>query len=187
MSKKTLVTNLFAGPGTGKSTFCAGIFAALKWDNIDCEMALEYAKDLTWETSSIKNGEKKMQNPILENQLYVFGSQQHRIFRLNGKVDVIVTDSPLLHSLIYDTGDNKSLENLILEEHSKYDSLNIFLNRKKEYNPNGRNQTFKEAVELDNRIKHMLDVHSEGYEVIDAVPENIQLVVDMIKKRLERK
>jgi hypothetical protein len=187
MKKKTLVVNFFAGPGTGKSTFCAGTFAALKWGDVDCEMALEYAKDLTWESSSTDKKKKKVKNPKLENQLYVFGKQQHRIFRLNGKVDVIVTDSPLLHSLVYDTGDNKALESLILEEHSMYDNLNIFLRRKKKYNPNGRSQTLQQAIELDNNIKHMLDMHSGGYEIIDAVPRNIKMVVKLIRKRLKIK
>jgi len=188
MNKKTLVVNFFAGPGTGKSTFCAGTFAALKWKDIDCEMALEYAKDLTWESSIPKKGKKKIKNPKLENQLYVFGKQQHRMFRLNGKVNVIVTDSPLLHSLIYDAGSNSALKQLIIEEHSMYDNLNIFLNRKKKYNPNGRSQTLKEAVEIDNKIKSMLDtIAGMDYEIIDAVPKNIPLIIEMIQKRLNKK
>lgn len=186
MKKKTLVVNFFAGPGTGKSTFCAGTFAALKWRDVDCEMALEYAKDLTWETSH-SEGKKKVMNPKLRNQVYVFGKQQHRLFRLNGKVDVIITDSPILHSIVYDVRGKKALQKLILEEHSMYNNLNIFLNRKKKYNSNGRSQTFRQAVELDRKIKHMLDKHSGGYEIIDAVPENIPNIVDMILKRLRRK
>lgn len=39
------VINLFAGPGSGKSTTCAGVFNKLKLAGINCEMALEYAKD----------------------------------------------------------------------------------------------------------------------------------------------
>lgn len=49
--QKTLVINLFGGPGAGKSTFCASVFADLKWRDINCEMALEYAKDRVWEGS----------------------------------------------------------------------------------------------------------------------------------------
>lgn len=39
------VINLFAGPGSGKSTTCAGVFSKLKLAGVNCEMALEYAKD----------------------------------------------------------------------------------------------------------------------------------------------
>ena len=44
-----IVVNLFAGPGSGKSTTCAGVFAKLKLAGVNCEMALEYAKDKVWE------------------------------------------------------------------------------------------------------------------------------------------
>ena len=46
-----IVVNLFAGPGSGKSTTCAGVFSKLKLIGINCEMALEYAKDKVWENS----------------------------------------------------------------------------------------------------------------------------------------
>ena len=41
-----IVVNLFAGPGSGKSTTCAGLFSKLKLAGIYCEMVLEYAKEL---------------------------------------------------------------------------------------------------------------------------------------------
>ena len=44
----------------------------------------EFAKDLTWENR---------QN-TLENQLYVFAEQHHRVNRLKKQVDVVITDSP---------------------------------------------------------------------------------------------
>ena len=59
--KETLVVNFFGGPGVRKSTFCAELFARLKWENVNCEMALEYAKDIVWEENY----------KILENQFYV--------------------------------------------------------------------------------------------------------------------
>lgn len=69
---KTLLVNLMGGPSTGKSTVCAMIFARLKRMGVDCEMALEYAKDVVWEEGFRK----------LSNQIYVFGKQYHRIYRI---------------------------------------------------------------------------------------------------------
>ena len=43
--KHTIVVNLIGGPGSGKSTTAAGLFYNLKKLGINCEMALEYAKD----------------------------------------------------------------------------------------------------------------------------------------------
>ena len=46
-----IVINLFAGPGVGKSTTAARVFAELKLKGVNCEMALEFAKDKVWEES----------------------------------------------------------------------------------------------------------------------------------------
>ena len=40
---------VFGGPGCGKSTLMARIFAELKTRGYDCEMVTEFAKDLVWE------------------------------------------------------------------------------------------------------------------------------------------
>ena len=58
---------------------------------VNTELVTEFAKDLTWE-------ERK---DALKNQLYVSGNQAFRLSRLNGKVDVVITDSPLPLGLFY--------------------------------------------------------------------------------------
>ena len=128
---KTIFVNLFGGPGTGKSTLCATIFADLKKRNIECEMALEYVKDLVWEESFEK----------IKNQLYIFGKQQNRLFRLNGKVDVVITDSPLLNSIVYYNGDNPHFSDVVMFEFKKLNSINYYITRSFEYVENGRMQT----------------------------------------------
>ena len=45
----TLVINLFGGPGCGKSTTMARIFADLKIQGYNAEMVSEFAKDLVYE------------------------------------------------------------------------------------------------------------------------------------------
>ncbi len=51
MKNETLVINMFAGPGAGKSTLAAGTFFRLKCLGVNAEIAPEYAKDLVWEES----------------------------------------------------------------------------------------------------------------------------------------
>lgn len=138
--KKTLVVSFYGGPGTGKSTMTARVFSELKDLGINCEIASEYAKDVTWQKSF----------HVLSNQLYVFAKQQHRIWRLDGQVDVILTDSPLLSSVIYASSETTELfKQLVYEEYNKRPKLDIFLKRIKEYNPSGRSQTEDEAKLLD--------------------------------------
>lgn len=173
--KKTLVINLYGGPGSAKSTICAGVFSQLKWKEVECELNLEFAKDLVFE-ESFEN---------LKNQLYVFGNQHIRMSRLNGKVDIIVTDSPLLNSIIYDAKNDPIFKELILREHNKLNNFNIFLNRKKKYNPNGRLQTEEEAIELDKQIKNMLIENEVDFIELDGIPENIDVIVDKAIKLLE--
>ena len=91
-NKKTLVVNLFSGPGAGKSTIAAELFAKLKWEGIDCELVTEFAKELVWE----------QRHDTFRNQIYIFGKQHQMVFRVLGKVDVVVTDSPFILSAVYD-------------------------------------------------------------------------------------
>ena len=48
---KTVVINLFGGPGCGKSTIAAELFAILKKQGYEVELVTEYAKDKVWEES----------------------------------------------------------------------------------------------------------------------------------------
>lgn len=90
--KKTRCINFYAGPGAGKSTVAAGLFSIMKFHGINCELVSEYAKDLTWERSSVLKG---------DGQLKILGEQSWRLLRLSGKVDYIITDSPILLNTFY--------------------------------------------------------------------------------------
>ncbi len=168
-----IVVNLFAGPGSGKSTTCAGVFAKLKLAGVNCEMALEYAKDKVWEES----------NKVLDDQIYVFGKQLHRIFRLKDKVDVVITDSPILLSIIYDKTRNKYFSDLVLNQFNNFDNRNYFIERTTVYNPKGRLQTEDEAKEID---KVLLDLLKDCNIEYDSVGKNeaVDYIFNKIMKEL---
>ena len=178
--KKTIIVNLFGGPGSGKSTTAAGLFHKLKINGINCELVTEFAKHITW----------KEDYNTLKNQIYVFAKQHDRMFHLKDKVDVIITDSPTIMGLSYCNWDlmSRSFEQFVVDEFNRNDAVNInyFINRVKEYNPSGRSQTEEEAKEKDKEIKTLLDKYAVSFQPIDgdenAVDWLFNIIFDLFKK-----
>lgn len=175
-----LVVNMFAGPGTGKSTNTALIFGKLKQQGVNCEIAHEFAKDLTWE-------ERK--NALLY-QPYVIGKQMWKVERLQKKVDVIVTDSPIIFGLIYrEPHIPASFDQFVVDTFKKWDTFNIFLKRMPEYhkfNPAGRSQTESEAKELDQIIYDLLKHNDIDFTSVDADEFASDYITALIHCRLNK-
>ena len=132
----SIVINLFAGPGVGKSTIAAGIYYELKCKGISCELSGEVAKDKVWED-----------NPeALADQPYIFGKQQHRIRRLYNKVDYIISDSPIVLSIAYSHEDSETFNNYIIEQHNKYKCINFYIERNLYENGYGCIKNHKKAL-----------------------------------------
>lgn len=159
---QTYIINLYGGPGCGKSTVAAGLFYELKCKGIKCELTGEYAKDRTWD-----------ENPeVLDNQPFIFGQQLHRIWRLNGKVQFIICDSPLLLSIIYSKENSELFEKFIVEQYNKYININFILDRVVKYDPIGRNQTENEALKLDNNLINVMNKYNIEYISINGDSKN---------------
>ena len=158
--KRPLIINLFGGPGTGKSTGAAYIFSKLKLAGINAELVTEFAKDKVWEEA----------HAPFENQLYIFAKQYFRITRCENKVDVIVTDSPLLLSLIYNNQERfgEHFDALVTSLFEYYNNYNVMLHRVKEYNPVGRFQTEEESDEISKQIENMLNDLAIKYHSFDG-------------------
>ncbi len=174
-SAKTKVINLFGGPGSGKSTTRAGLFFLMKLAGIKVEEVTEYAKDLTWEGNHY----------LLTDQLHILGNQNRRMARLKGKRDWIVSDSPLLLGINYVTADYlpKTFKDMMFELWDTYDNYNYFITRKKEYDPQGRNQTEDEARKLDSDIKAMLRDNSIPFvEVQGGLEAPVSILEDLVRQ-----
>ena len=154
-----IVVNLFGGPGCGKSTTAAMVFSLLKLHDVETELITEFAKDLVWEERS----------HTFKNQHYLFGKQHHRLWRIGDKVDVMVTDSPIFLSVVYRKElYSDAFRKVVIEEFNAYNNMNFFLKRTKTYNELGRNQTKKEAKQIDREIIRDLDKHDVDYFVINV-------------------
>jgi nicotinamide riboside kinase len=173
--RKQKVINLYGGPGTGKSTTAAAMFAELKYRGINCEYIPEYAKDATWE----RRGDK-----IFAAQDYIFGKQRFRMEKISGQVPFLVCDSPILLSLVYipPSFGLPSLRNVVLEAHNLYDNLDIFLLRNKPFEQAGRNQNEHEARILDHQIRAVLEEHvgKENFYILPFSRMNPKQILDLM-------
>ena len=177
--RKTIVINLFGGPGTAKSIFCALIFAKLKLEGINCEMAREYAKDEVWAGSE----------HLLENQQGVYGEQQKRLYVLDGKVAVAVTDAPLMNSIIYDKlGKSQGIDfqRSVKNEFDRYDNRNYVLKRVMGYEREGRTQDEDGAKNVDKMVIDTLNEMGVTYKEFPAYPENADVIAREILLELKR-
>lgn len=175
MKKETLVINLFGGPGTGKSTGSAYIFSQLKLAGIDVEYVSEFAKDKVWE----KNDE------VFKCQEYIFGKQSFKMNRCRGKVDVIVTDCPLLLSSYYNQDLSENFDKLVFEVFNTYNNVNFLIKRSKPYNPNGRFQTEEESNKIGDELKDLLNIHEIEYNEVNGDVVGYNTIVKDILETLK--
>lgn len=172
-----LVVNLYGGPGCGKSTTAALVFAHLKIAGVVAEMARETAKFEVWAGNSA----------ALECQPFLFSRQLLKLQVLDhGGCDVAVSDSPLLLSAIYGDMLPPTFREFVESCNDQWPSLDFRLARTKTFEPKGRLHTEAQAIALDNRIEDLLDdvgikfSHISGGTVIGA-----NRIVDKVLEYLE--
>jgi nicotinamide riboside kinase len=173
----------WGGPGTGKSTTSAEVFAKLKKLNYDCEMNREYVKDWVWEKRAIKPGD----------QTYLFAKQARKERQyMENKLDFIVSDSPMalsiLYGRIYDKYEQEHNACLaMLKQHHSfcvdhgYKTEHIFLKRKKIYNPNGRHQSEDEAKAIDTQCVNLLKELKINYVEFDCDENVSEHIINYLK------
>jgi tRNA uridine 5-carbamoylmethylation protein Kti12 len=150
----TTYINLYGGPGVGKSTVAAGLFYILKQQGDSVELVTEFVKDLVWEDRA----------STIAIQPYVSMKQYRNLARLKGKVDYVITDSPLLKDSVYAKRFSPDLpscyyELLIYLQESLGTSFNVYLEREFEYDEEGRYQKEKEAKQIDEELLAVLHNH----------------------------
>lgn len=174
-----IVVNLFGVPGAGKSTGAAYIFSKLKMMGFNAELITEFVKDKVWENNQ----------EVFKNQAYIFGKQSFKMSRCKGKVDILVTDSPLLLSAFYNSDAvlGEAFNKVVLDVFNSYENINFLINRVKPYNPIGRNQTESESDAMKEPIEKMLYSMNISFSAIDGdikyYDEIAKLIDRMMKMR----
>lgn len=177
--KKPVVVNLFGAPGAGKSTGAAQVFCTLKKLGVNCELVTEFAKDKTWEHNM----------KALSCQEYVFGKQSYRFARCRDDVDVIVTDSPLPLSIIYNSNPaiEESFPKIVMDIFNTYTNINFFINRVKPYNPKGRNQTESESNAISTEVQTLCFKLGISYEFVNGDDKGYQYIADRVVALLQNR
>jgi len=174
---------LHGGPGSGKSTICAGLFYRLQINGFNCEMNREYVKEWAWEGRNIHSGD----------QTYIFAKQSRgeRMY-IQQNVDFIITDSPLILTHFYgmlndryEREYNTSL--MMLKNHHEYCKNNgyktehFLLKRNNEnYVQSGRYQTKTEAQNIDTEIKKLLDELNIKYTNVLANEQAVDIIFSLL-------
>lgn len=159
---------LWGGPGTGKSTTCAGLFHKLKSLGYNCEMNREYIKEWVWEKRNVLPGD----------QVYITAKQARReVIYMRENLDFVITDSPLALSSFYgDVYDpfekfGQAAKAIVRQHHEickhfGYKVEHFFLVRTKAYNPAGRNQDEATAREYDVKIREFMEAYPIKYRTV---------------------
>ena len=134
----TLLIEFYGGPASGKSTTSLALTSLLKvyldqysGSTMRAEYVSEAAKGLVWETGAL----------MLGNQARLFGEQFRRLERLRGKVDIIVSDSPLWLCEFYGRRDlypQPAWAEVIRAHYANFSVLPVLVNRVGRFESKGR-------------------------------------------------
>jgi len=171
----TTIINLYGGPGIGKSTVAAHLFFLMKKHGQDVELVREYAKEWAWQGKKIEQ----------YDQFYILGHQIHRETSLYGKVDFIVTDSPVLLNLAYASkycassvarGIGEAIHAFYRQcEEDGHLHIHVLLERTHVYVQDGRYENEQQAIEIDKLTQQLLVDARFSYETVPSDVDVLRL------------
>lgn len=178
MKRKTIVINIAGGPGTGKTTIAAELFSKLKEKGYEVENVSEFAKELVWEGRS----------QAFDDRLYMHGEQNHRLMQMNGKLDFIITDSPLFLTSVYNDyylkdkfskSYNKMIDLVTTETFKLYNNKTYLLQRNTDYKIIGRRENQKKALDIDKALLKYLKDKKIKYRSLSIDNATNEIIKDL--------
>ena len=170
---KTKIINLFGGPGSGKSTIAAEVFARMKKLGYAVELVNEVAKDIVHE---------QHMGYMMAHQDKISAEQNYRQARVCGIYEYVVTDSPILLGIFYTPdGYYPSFQRLVIEKFQSYDNINIYLDRTAEYDPRGRYQDEDGANALSQEILNYLKNEGIPFYWLPANDTTVESVMSILQ------
>lgn len=138
-----LIVNIFGAPGAGKSTYAARLYSELKMAGVETELVREVAKQYVYDGTL--NYKPQMQ--ILDEAV-------EQIESLHSSVEVVVSDSPILLSVVSAKERVGEITQRAKRYHYSRPSLNFMmtLGSEDDYNTRGRVYSYVEALKIEDKI-----------------------------------
>lgn len=171
-----LRVNFYGGPGVGKSTLAARVYAELnRGGAVATELVREFVK--TWAYEG--------REPDGWDQVFTYASQLYEEHRLaKAGVKVVVTDSPVLlqsmYAVVKDAAVGSHLLNLALLWEQAHTSLNFLVERRVVYDPSGRFQTPTELDAIDEHIE--ISLQRAHIDYLNVVPADWETIIQTVKE-----
>lgn len=171
----TKILNLAGSCGVGKSTTAAGLFCLMKRVGLNVELSSEWVKEAVWEERTT----------VFDDQLYITAKQNHKLVSMVGKIDYIITDSPLFLGGVYGANYFPSYNKFLLELFNSYNNINFLLTRCKPYCSIGRVHTEEESNRIALELKEYMIKNDIPHEDMVADDEAPKRILDIILKSSE--
>lgn len=155
-----IVVNLWAPPSSGKTTLAAGLFYAMKRQDMRVEMVAEAAKDWLHEDTLWP----------FSNQFLVLAEQYRRLVRLRGKYTIALCDSPLPLCLFYETDERTPSPALVASVpllFAEFTNVNLWIESSHAWRPDGRRHDAHHAARIKPRLHDFMVDQTETHAVVN--------------------
>ncbi|MEG0324327.1 MAG: hypothetical protein RR619_10050, partial [Raoultibacter sp.] len=147
-------------------------------------------------TAEQKHHASDLLNGSTANQTALYAEQKHRVDRLLGQCDFVVTDSPALLGCMYlkadSAHDHEAFTQRALVDFKQQNNFNLVVKRAGNYEAEGRLQSASEAAQIDGSLIDFLadsNIYTGTYhhETIDLAIENMQKTLTRLKGQETKK
>lgn len=187
-SFNTLHVNFWGNPGVGKSGLAGELYGRLSGKGYLVELVKEYAKELQYRGELVRK-DKRTGEDVETEQMIISTEQYRREVEYEDRVQVIVTDAPVLQGVVFAPAHYRSeLTSILRQLTAGWTSLDILLVRdvRVDYQSGGRIQTHEESIAFRPEIEAVLRADRPEFVTISA-DEALERVFNVVVDHLERK